>query len=309
MRNRGKLIVTVGFCAAWLASGQAQTTRTRNHNLSLNFEGSAEHCSDLKVTSRGGEVAQANEAFTIAKKEAPVLELTNIDRGVFKVRGWDRAEYSVETCKIAVAEDRAAAEQAVRAVRVSRSGGRFSAGGPSGSDANWQIYFIVRAPRDANIDLETTNGPIDIAGVTGMLKVRSTNGPISLRDSSGTLDVNTNNGPISFGGGGGEVHLAAQNGPISLDLAGDVWNGSKLEAKTVNGPVSIAVSDTFHSGVRLETSGHAPLSCAIAACRSAWTDAGSDQRVLQLNGSQDTVRVSTTNGPVSVHGPKRRSII
>ncbi len=306
MRNSRYLIALMVVGAVGLPAALAQTNRTRNRNLSVNFEGSAEHCTDLKVTARGGEVAQVNEAVSLSKGEAPMLELNHIDRGIFKVRGWDRGEYSIETCKIAVAEDRAAAEQAVRAISVTRSAGRFSATGPSGKDTQWQVYFIVHAPKDANIELEANNGPIDIAGVSGTLKVRSTNGPVSLRDCSGTLDVDTNNGPISFGGGGGDVHLTAQNGPISLDLAGDIWNGAKLDARTVNGPVSISMSETFRSGVRLETSGHAPLSCSIDACRAAWTDASSDQRVLQLNGSQDTVRVSTTNGPVSVHGPRRK---
>ncbi len=309
MRNSRYFILAAVLCSLWFSIAQAQTTRSRNRNLSVNFEGNADRCADLKVTSRGGEVAQANEAFTLTKSEAPILELASIDRGIYKVRGWDRPDYSVETCKIAVAEDRAAAEQTLRAISVTRSAGRFSATGPSNNDAQWQVYVIVHAPKDANIDLEAKNGPIDITGVSGTLKVRSTNGPVSLKDSSGTVDVNTQNGPISFGGGAGEVHLAAQNGPISLDLAGDMWNGSKLDARTVNGPVSVSMSDTFHSGVRLETSGHAPLLCAIDACRAAFTDATSSQRVLQLNGSQDTVRISTTNGPVSVHGPRRNGRI
>jgi hypothetical protein len=302
-------LAAAGLCAAMLLT-PARTQAARNRNLNINFQGSAEHCSDLKATSRDGEVAQANETFTLTKAEAPVLEVNGVDRGIFNIRGWDRAEYSVETCKLAVAETRAAAEQAVRGISVSRSAGHFSASGPSGSDTDWQVYFIVHAPKEANLDLETRNGPISIKGVTGTLKVRSTNGPVSLHDSSGTLEVHTNNGPISFANGGGEVHLVAQNGPISLDLAGDIWNGSKLDAHTVNGPVSVSMPATFHSGVRVETSGHAPVSCSIDPCRGAWTDTSSNQHVMQFNGSQDTVRVSTSNGPVSVHAPKKdRNII
>ena len=301
MKNDGLYyLASAALCAACLLTPN-QAEAAKHRNLSVNFQGSAEHCSDLKVTS-DGEVAQANETFTMSKSEAPILELNGIDHGIFKVRGWDQANYSVETCKIAAADDRATAERVVRGISVSRSAGRFTSSGPSDTDANWQVYFIIRAPKDASLDLETKNGPIDIAGVSGMLKVRATNGPISLRDSSGTLDIHTTNGPISFGGGGGEVHLTAQNGPISLDLAGDLWNGSVLEARTVNGPVSVSMADTFHSGVRVETSGHAPVSCAIASCTGAWTDNG---RVIQLNGSQDTIRVSTNNGPVSVHGPRK----
>ena len=104
--------------------------------------------------------------------------------------------------------------------------------------------------------------------MTGNVKVRAVNGPISLKDCGGQVDAHTTNGPISFSGGSGEVHLTAQNGPISLELAGESWNGPQLDARTVNGPVSISIPDNFRSGVRLQTTGHAPLSCKIEACRT-----------------------------------------
>jgi hypothetical protein len=292
-----------GFLA--ICPAQSQIARRRNPNLNVNLQGDADTCSALRASSREGEIAQANEAFTLSKGEAPMLEMSSIDRGIFRVRGWDRPDYSVEACKVAVGETRAAAEQALRGISITRSAGRFSSSGPSSSDSNWEVYFIVHTPKDANLSLETKNGPISIENVTGTLKVRSTSGPVSLRDASGILDVHTTNGPISFSGGGGEAHLIAQNGPISLDLTGDVWNGSQLEARTMNGPVSLAMAETFHSGVRLETDGHGPISCAISACQNAWTNTASDQRVIQFNGSQDTVRVSTSNGPVSIHASRK----
>src|SRR6185369_2698801 len=214
-----------------------------------------DHCADLKVRS-SGEFSQVNEVFSLQKSEAPILELAGTDRAVIQVKGWERFEYSVEACKVAVAETRAGAEQAVRNVHVARSAGRISAAGPAGDDSQWQIFFIIRTPKDANLNIETKNGPISLSGVWGTAKVRATNGPVSLNDSNGTMEVRTENGPISFNGGSGEAHLIAQNGPISLNLAGDFWNGTKLEAKTVNGPVSVTMPETFRSGLRLETSRH-----------------------------------------------------
>jgi DUF4097 and DUF4098 domain-containing protein YvlB len=170
---------------------------------------------------------------------------------------------------------------------------------------NWQVYFLVHAPKDANLNLETKNGPISVSGVNGSLKLRATNGPVSVNDCAGLVEVHTANGPISFNGGGGEVHLIAQNGPISLNLAGEIWNGSQLEARTINGPVSVNVPDSFRSGFRLETSGHSPVSCRASACSGAFTDMTSNQRIMQFNGSQDTIRVSTNNGPVSINGSNK----
>jgi len=296
--------VTGMVCLLTPASAQ---TRTRNRDLNLSFEGgNAERCSDLRVKS-SGEIAQANESFTLQKAEAPVLELNGLDHGVIRVRGWARAEYAVEACKIAVAADRGGAEQVLRGISVTRSAGRFGSTGPANPpfEAQWQIYFIVHAPKDGALDIETRNGPVSVADIGGSLKLRATNGPLSLQNVSGAVEAHTVNGPISFSGSGGDVRLTAQNGPISLKLAEDMWNGPRLEARTVNGPVSLNLPETFRSGVRLETSGHSPVHCGIDACRSAWTDATENQRTLQINGS-DTIRLSTENGPVSVGASKNK---
>ena len=98
-----------------------------------------------------------------------------------------------------------------------------------------------------------------------------------------------------FPGDRGEVHLNAQNGPIALKLSTESWNGSQLEARTINGPLAVSLPENFRSGMRLETSGHAPVACSAAPCRNAWRDG----RTMQMNGSNDTIRLSTENGPVS----------
>jgi hypothetical protein len=39
------------------------------------------------------------------------------------------------------------------------------------------------------------------------------------------------------------------------------------------------------------------VACSAAQCRNAWRDG----RTMQMNGSNDTIRLSTENGPVAVH--------
>jgi len=137
--------------------------------------------------------------------------------------------------------------------------------------------------------------------MTGTMKLRAANGPLAIQDCSGNIEAHTTNGPIAYSGSGGDVHLTAQNGPIAIRLPNDTWNGSQLEARTINGPLALSVPDTFQSGLRVETSGHGPVSCTAGPCRNAWTDTGRSNRVMQMNGSSSTVRVSTENGPVAVH--------
>jgi hypothetical protein len=307
MKNEGLYYVTAAaLAAAWILTPAHTEAR---QNFSIDFPDGADRCADVRVRS-SGRIAQAAESFTLAKGGTSVLEVSGLDNANIRVRGWDRPDYSVEACKIAAAADASTASQMLKGISVTRSGGRFSASGPSASGDQWLVVFIVHAPKGAALDLETKSGPIEVRDVSGTLKTRVANGPVLIDNCSGTIEAHANNGPISFAGSGGDVRLNTDNGPISLKLSGDNWNGPELEARTVNGPIGVALPGTFRSGVRIETAGHSPLSCGLDACRDAHTDATGNHRVLQLNGSSATVRLSTTNGPVSVGGAnKSRRVI
>jgi hypothetical protein len=292
------------MCTGWLLC--PVSTQAARHDYNLNLAGNAETCADLKVTSNNGEVAKLVDTFTMPRAEAPVLELNGGERANIHVRGWDRAEYSVETCKVAVAGTRAEAEGMAKGISVTRAAGKLSLSGPPVVETGqWTAVFLIRAPKDANLNLETKNGPIDVRDVNGTVKLRAINGPLGIRDCGGTVEAHTTNGPIAFAGERGEVHLNARNGPISLKLAAESWNGSQLEARTINGPLAVTVPENFRTGMRLETAGNAPLSCSAAPCRNALTDATRNGRTLRMNGGSDTIRLSTENGPVAIHTAKK----
>ena len=56
------------------------------------------------------------------------------------------------------------------------------------------------------------------------------------------------------------------------------------------------------TGVVVESDGHGPISCRAEACRNSprsWHD-DDEPRKIELGGSDQRVRLSTKNGPVSV---------
>ncbi len=99
----------------------------------------------------------------------------------------------------------------------------------------------MHAPKDAFLDLESRNGPINVGGVSGTLKARAINGPVSL------------NLPDKFRSG---VRLEARLGPINCRAeacAGAFmgagrgrrtieWNGASgtIRVSTDNGPISVS---------------------------------------------------------------------
>ena len=199
---------------------QSQTSRSRRANIDLTTNGDGETCAAQHATSTG-QLVEAVEKFDLSRGEVPTLQLSGGTRSVVNVRGWKQANYTVEVCKLAAADDRGTAETLLRGISVSRSAGQFSYNGPAGDTGTWQVHFIIHTPDNASLDLETANAPIAITDVNGSIKVRAANGPISIRGSSGNIDAQTTNGPIAFSGDGGEVHLLAQNGPISVKVQKD----------------------------------------------------------------------------------------
>ncbi len=302
MKNQAAFGAALLGVALFLAPAPGRAQKGRNLNISSH--GDADSCAALRITS-DGQLAQSAEKVTLQRGDAASLELNAVDRGVISVRGWSQPTYSVETCKVAVAEDKASADRILSGITVSHSAGHFTFSGPESDKANWQVYFIVHTPANASLDLQTKNGPISVAGVNGAVKARAINGPVAIKDCLGVVDAQTTNGPIAFTGEGGEVHLRAENGPVSVKVSKDIWNGAVLEARTSNGPMSLVLPTDFRSGVRVEASQHSPMSCRHQACSTAVKELGGAKQTLQMNGSSDVIRVTTGNGPISVNGDKK----
>lgn len=254
------------------------------------MDGDINDCSQLRVTIDGRPALRSEEIVNVGALRSLVVRAP--ENGGVHVVGSDAAGYELKACKAAAFDD------ALDAIKVRLTGNEVTAEGPD--RGRWVVYFLVRAPRVATLELRSRNGPIALQNVNGTVTARAVNGPISVKQSSGNLDINTENGPISLDGGSGTTKLNAQNGPITVKLRGAAWDGS-LDAHTENGPVALKIPDSFRSGVVVESQGHGPVSCRAEACRRArraWDD--DDNRRIELGSGPTTVRLSTVNGPVSV---------
>ena len=262
----------------------------RGQSVTISNDDDVRDCSDIRVKFDGERAAVATEEVPVAGARS--LRVTSDHNGGIYATGWSGSTYSVQACK-AVAPETNAAD-----VRVRLSGNTLSSDGPD--EGRWVVYFIVRAPRGATLDLDSTNGPVSIEGINGTINARVTNGPISLKDSTGRIDLRSTNGPISIAGESGDVKASATNGPLSVKLAGGSWQGN-LDASTKNGPLSLKLPRGYRSGVVLRSSG-GPLSCRAEDCRVRYTsdDDDDDPREIQLGSGPANIHLSTVNGPVSV---------
>ena len=299
MNNRlipGLIVSVVFLSAAAIYAKHGSSNLTTGLTTSEGDE--SRGCSDLHMSFDERETVRSEQHLTIPSSEAQPLSVQAAKNGGIRVIGGGGSEYDVTVCKAAAGDDRASAQGRLAGISASVHGGLLSVSGPGGGD--WTAYLIVRAPRNAAMDLAAHNGPISLRNLGGAVKAHSTNGPISLKECSGDIQATTENGPISLRGSGGKLRLETENGPISVDLSGSQWQEGGLEARTENGPLSLRVPAGYEAGVRVEASGHSPMRCSAAVCGRAQRTWDDEHRFIELGSSSPAVRMSTVNGPVSV---------
>jgi hypothetical protein len=270
------------------------TQRHRSVSISTDDWDEITSCDQISVSFDGERVAMREEILPAGNLRS--LRGHAAVNGGILVTGWDRPDWSIKVCRASGPNFND------RDVRPYLRGDEL---GVDGDDYDNQavVYFLIRAPRNATLSLDARNGALGIQGISGTLKARTQNGPISLKQVAGTVDAEAQNGPISFAGDSGRIRLEAQNGPIDVKLLGNSWSGS-LDAATQNGPLTLKIPRDYRSGVLVQSDGHGPISCRAEACRQArrtWSDDEDDEsRRIELGSGAQNVRLSTTNGPVSV---------
>ncbi|MFY9574771.1 MAG: DUF4097 family beta strand repeat-containing protein, partial [Blastocatellia bacterium] len=130
---------------------------------------------------------------------------------------------------------------------------------------NWRnrrVDIEIKVPRNADLDLHTGDGNVDVQGVKGTILLRSGDGNLNLAELEGTLRAGTGDGNIDMRNVRGDFTLHTGDGRI--DVTG--IDGS-LRAETGDGRVRIngrfdvldvktgdgGVDATAHDGSKVET--------------------------------------------------------
>ena len=302
MKTKLIFVLTLFELVGLVSVGVAQNLRKgRSISTDVNDDRPITNCSDIRVTySRRPAITDETEMILPSSAVAN-LRLQNSKGGVY-INGWDRNDYSVRTCK-AVPDDDPNAVGILREITTTNANGQLAITGPSGDD--WIANLIIMVPRLSTMDIQSQNGPLQLRDLAGNIHLSATNGPISLRNVGGVVDTTTTNGPISLTGASGDQRVTANNGPVHVSLSGTRWDGPGLEVTTKNGPLSLTVPDSYASGVRIQTSEHSPIMCRAAACAGAPRPASSPT-VIQLGNGDPIVRLTTSNGPLSIQAAKNK---
>lgn len=104
-----------------------------------------------------------------------------------------------------------------------------------GSYHNHRLMIDVRMPRDADLQLQTTNGAIDVSSVSGAISIHTRNGRVSAHQLSGTIDIGSTNGGIELDTLQGTLSVHTTNGHISANRL-----DGRCAMSTTNGGLQVA---------------------------------------------------------------------
>jgi DUF4097 and DUF4098 domain-containing protein YvlB len=213
---------------------------------------------------------------TLALSGGPIA-IDGRQNGGVSVKGWDQNQVLVRARVQTGAPTAEEAAALSRQIRVETAGAKIFASGPeSRRDYHWDVSYEVFVPRRADVSVETQNGGIAIAEVTGRIDFSAVNGGVVLKRVGGTVRGSTT------------------NGGLVVELAGDRWDGETLDVSTTNGGVIMSVPENYSAHLETSTvNGSVNVDFPVTVQGRI-----NKQIALNLGSGGATVRATTTNGGV-----------
>ena len=154
-----------------------------------------------------------------------------------------------------------------------------------------KIHFLITVPQQYNIDLNTTNGGISVADLTGDVRVRTSGGSLCFEGITGEVWGHTSGGSIETVNVTGDVQVRTSGGGIRFGAIRGFISG-----RTSGG--SIKAVDC-NEGIDVRTSGGGIWLGDISKNVTARTSGGSIQAVMKTQ-PQSECSLRTSGGRITL---------
>jgi DUF4097 and DUF4098 domain-containing protein YvlB len=294
------MLVVVGSLCLWLAHAGASAGYSSRHlSMTTNDDSSSDDCADHLRMMNDEFRSNVRDEETRSLPNQP-LTITGEHNGGIQVTTWDQPEFSIKLCKQVAADDESEGRRVLSETKIAVNGSNVSVSSPDSDDRHsLGTLLMVKAPRNATLNLSVHNGGVALNRFIGTAEARAHNGGISFKNSSGKLTAEAQNGGVSIHDCGGEISVSVQNGGVSINVP-EHWEGKGLEAHTRNGGLVVSVPRNFGGGLEIVGSEHASIICRDNICDSAERTWDNGHRMLRLGGPNPQVRATTVNGGIVV---------
>lgn len=180
---------------------------------------------------------------------------------------------------------------------------------------NMSINFVVYGPKNANCDIRTSGGHLELTGLNGQLNahtsgggIRATDvsGEVKLNTSGGAITVNHQNGNLSANTSGGPIRVSDADGTLTLRTSGggirlDEVSG-QIDARTSGGGIRASVKNVKNY-LTLRTSG-GNISASIPSGQGYDLDLSGSSVHTHLSDFDGSMKSDNVRGTVKGGGPK-----
>ena len=280
------------FCI-WTANANE-----RNHTVTMNDDSASDDCRDHLRVGNTDYKANVRDEETKTISNQP-LTITAEENGGIQVTTWDNPEFSLKLCKQIATNDESEGRKLLAETHLEINGSKISIHAPEESDYSLGTVLLVKAPKNANLNLSVHNGGVSLTSFTGTAEAHAENGGISFRRSSGKLIAEAENGGISIKDCGGDVSAKVENGGLSIALP-EHWEGKGLEAHARNGGLVVSVPKTFNGGLEVVASEHTSIICKDDVCNAGERTSENGRKLFRMGGANPQVRATTENGGIVI---------
>jgi hypothetical protein len=279
----------------------------------------------LTSCQRGGPQApQANNvAFNFANMEraeetvikefktgaAPriVVEVFN---GPITISAGSKGAVKATVTKYAGAKTKAEAEEALKELAINfteeKGGIRIAAVLPAGKSFNGGASAKVQVPAGSSLELKTSLGAIDVAGVHGTIRANDSQGPINIKEGQGDIDITTSLAQIDVGTSGSKVVARNSQGGIAVHGAtGAVDLATSLAQINVDAPCTTVNAKNSQGGIAIRgATGDVDLVTSLgtidvdAACASV--TAQNSQGTITVKKAKGRLKLTTSLANITV---------
>jgi hypothetical protein len=225
---------------------------------------------------------------------------TQTRNGYIKVQGWDSAGCEVTADITARGNTDQEAQTIADGVTVSlvpsEGGLTVHIKKPESELSKYiDVSLDIQMPGQNRLDLQTSNGNINISDISRGIALHTSNGNVTLNHTAGPIAAYTSNGNVDCRDVGKDFQARTSNGNVNVIFSESAEGASRIDIETSNGSIRVTPPKSFSATVDAATSNG-----KITSGITIQGDISKNSLRGTIGSGEGTCRLHTSNGSIYI---------